>query len=895
MDRLVTDLHLSPQEAFVHLKKILEQVNVITGSLFHQEVLRAADESDAKAAAAASGITVDAPAATAATAATDAQAVPVADDEASVYFSPEKGNVIFGSAVDGWAFRLQDFVELYASRLKMRKDVLFKTLWGDFYFDVKGKRVCTKPPTADSMPMFASFVLKPIFDVYNAALVYPDQARLDKILITLKHLNIPPKELTKPDKREVLEAIMSRWWPIANCVLDCAVELLPSPAQAQQRKVVPLWDAADLPKQSLDVIEAIRQGSRDENAPVVGFISKVFPVKKEFLPGGRFKATDPTRRRKEAATAEEDPLPALPETESGDVYIALARLYSGTLRRGQQVYVLAPRYDPTQPSQFQFSASIQRLFMPMGQYLEDLDQVYAGNIFGIGGFTTAAIFKTATFTSTLACPSFPPLWNTTSQPIVRVAIEPKVAADRPLLVAALRQLSQADPVFQTLVQQSGDIVLLSAGELHLARCLRDLQDIMGRREMIVSAPIVPFREAVLPPTEDKTVEDTTTANKKGLLRVRAVPLPKEVTALLENSSALVAACCKKTDASEEAKQFREKLLRSFSEAGPTWEDRSHKIWSFGPHGVGPNVLFNCVPNYKDWDPLLHDGDATPMAPAPADVTPPAVAADVTPPSDDATQGNCANCAVAVASSATTESVEFGMTKEAFIELARPSESDSREVTLRALESSIISGFQMAVSFGPLCGEPLQGVAFIVEEIQLLRTTACDYLGPMSGQFVAAMKDACSNALQECSLRLMEPLYRCEIRVPMEALGKVYGVLHRRRGKVFSEMCFDSTSVFTVEAWLPVAESFGFADEIRTKTSGAAAPQLVFEKYEMMEQDPNWVPTTEEEIQEFGESGSGQAPNIPRKYIDQTRKRKGLPVMEKLVESAEKQRTLSRKK
>lgn len=63
----------------------------------------------------------------------------------------------------------------------------------------------------------------------------------------------------------------------------------------------------------------------------------------------------------------------------------------------------------------------------------------------------------------------------------------------------------------------------------------------------------------------------------------------------------------------------------------------------------------------------------------------------------------------------------------------------------------------------------------------------------------------------------------------------------------------------------------------------------------MEQDPFWAPTTEEEITEWGESGSGVAPNIARRYVDMTRKRKGLPVMEKIVESAEKQRNLSRKK
>lgn len=75
---------------------------------------------------------------------------------------------------------------------------------------------------------------------------------------------------------------------------------------------------------------------------------------------------------------------------------------------------------------------------------------------------------------------------------------------------------------------------------------------------------------------------------------------------------------------------------------------------------------------------------------------------------------------------------------------------------------------------------------------------------------------------------------------------------------------EGTSFFTIRALLPVIESFGFADgaslllwqvpdcwlslvrvltEIRKRSSGAASPQLVFSGYEMLDQDPFWVPTT----------------------------------------------------
>ncbi len=60
-------------------------------------------------------------------------------------------------------------------------------------------------------------------------------------------------------------------------------------------------------------------------------------------------------------------------------------------------------------------------------------------------------------------------------------------------------------------------------------------------------------------------------------------------------------------------------------------------------------------------------------------------------------------------------------------------------------------------------------------------------------------------------------------------------------------------------------------------------------------DPFFVPTTEEEREEFGEEGQGQgAPNLAKRLINAVRRRKGLPVEEKVVEAATKQRTRAKK-
>ena len=71
------------------------------------------------------------------------------------------------------------------------------------------------------------------------------------------------------------------------------------------------------------------------------------------------------------------------------------------------------------------------------------------------------------------------------------------------------------------------------------------------------------------------------------------------------------------------------------------------------------------------------------------------------------------------------------------------------------------------------------------------------------------------------------------------------------------------------------------------------PQLVFSHWEVIDVDPFWEPQTEEEILHFGDKADSE--NRARRYMNDVRKRKGLAIDEKLVEFAEKQRTLTRSK
>lgn len=69
-------------------------------------------------------------------------------------------------------------------------------------------------------------------------------------------------------------------------------------------------------------------------------------------------------------------------------------------------------------------------------------------------------------------------------------------------------------------------------------------------------------------------------------------------------------------------------------------------------------------------------------------------------------------------------------------------------------------------------------------------------------------------------------------------GRVYAVLSKREGRVLQEEMKEGTDMFIIKAVLPVAESFGFADEIRKRTSGLASPQLVFSHWEVRPRLPS---------------------------------------------------------
>jgi len=165
---------------------------------------------------------------------------------------------------------------------------------------------------------------------------------------------------------------------------------------------------------------------------------------------------------------------------------------------------------------------------------------------------------------------------------------------------------------------------------------------------------------------------------------------------------------------------------------------------------------------------------------------------------------------------------------------------------RGILDFIISGFTFACKAGPLCGEPLRGVKINLMEIQLSENP--EHCGPV--EIMHGVGKAIFGSFLTAKSMLLEPVYRTVISSPTELAGECSKIISSRRGKISA---FEQKSVSTaISGFIPVAETFGLAAELRSATSGRAFWQSMFDHWEK-------VPT-----------------KLEAKTIKEIRKRKGLP-------------------
>jgi len=443
-----------------------------------------------------------------------------------IMVDPAIGSVGFGSGLHGWAFTLKQFAEMYAEKFKISSDKLMKNLWGERFFNAEAKK-WQNNGDGKYKRGFCQFVLDPIFKVFDCVMnVKKDETAklLDKLQIKLT------AEERDLESKPLLKAVMRRWLPAGDTLLQMICIHLPSPVTAQKYRTDLLYEGPQ------DDEAAVAMKTCDPTGPLMMYISKMVPTSDK----GRF--------------------------------YAFGRVFSGKVATGMKCRIQGPNFTPGKKEDL-YEKNIQRTVLMMGRYVEPIEDVPCGNICGLVGVDQYLV-KSGTI-STFKDSHNLRVMKFSVSPVVRVAVEPMNPADLPKLVEGLKRLAKSDPMVQCFFEESGEHIVAGAGELHLEICLKDLEEDHACIPLKKSDPVVSYRETVS--AESDQVCLSKSPNKHNRLYMKAVPMPDGLPEDIDKGD---------INARDEPKNRGKILADKFGYD----VNEARKIWCFGPDGTGPNIM-----------------------------------------------------------------------------------------------------------------------------------------------------------------------------------------------------------------------------------------------------------------------------------------------------------------
>lgn len=456
---------------------------------------------------------------------------------------PLIGNVSFGSGKQGWAFTLPQFARLYSVRSGIPYEKILKRLWGEHYLDPETKKFQTTPtsPTGKTLPrFFCKVVMEPLLRVFNT---FGNELALDAPLDEPKEKLLSALGVKIPSKRwegfksvsDRIKTVMMTWLPAGDALTELVVEHLPSPRAAQKYRYEALYNGDP----ESDVALAIK--NCDPDGPFVFFVSKMIPTRDE-------------KRM-----------------------LCFGRIFSGTMKAGAKVRILAPGYDPSKTMQeagdLVVGKPIQRINVQIRfDSMESIDAAPCGNLVAVMGLDSY-ILKTATITDSPTAHTIKSVKFSVS-PVVAVAVEPKNPTYLPKLIDALRHLGKINQMLRISSLPTGENLVAGVGELHLEVALEELRDLVGRDvALVISQPVVEFCETITAPSSLTVM--TKSANKHNRLYLSAEPLPAGVLAAAQASS---------SDQKERLKNMVE-LSEGVIDA-----DTVKRVWSMSPEEEWQNMV-----------------------------------------------------------------------------------------------------------------------------------------------------------------------------------------------------------------------------------------------------------------------------------------------------------------
>ena len=196
--------------------------------------------------------------------------------------------------------------------------------------------------------------------------------------------------------------------------------------------------------------------------------------------------------------------------------IAAGRIFSGTVKRGQDVYL----------NRAKAKSRIQQVFIYNGAKREIIDESPSGNIIGISG-VKAYPGETITFSETEPFEALAHIFD----PVITKAIEAKKPGDLPKLIEILRQVSKEDPTVEIEInEETGEHLMRGMGELHLEIIENRIKTEKGL-EVTTSEPIVVYREAITKPSQEAMGKSP---NKHNHLFFKVEPLDPQTQEAIKN-------------------------------------------------------------------------------------------------------------------------------------------------------------------------------------------------------------------------------------------------------------------------------------------------------------------------------------------------------------------------
>ncbi len=262
--------------------------------------------------------------------------------------------------------------------------------------------------------------------------------------------------------------------PLSEVLLDMVVKHLPNPTDAQKRRIPIIWHG------DKGTTEGKSMMNCDPNGPAALMVTDI--------------SFDP---------------------HAGEV--ATGRLFSGTLRRGTELYVMGTAMRANRLSQVGIFMGAERI---------EVEELPAGNIAAVTGLKDAIVGSTVS--TMMEITPFEALKHY-SEPVMTVAVEAKNMKDLPKLVEVLRQVGKEDPTVQVSInEETGEHLIAGMGELHLEIITGRIKRDKGV-DIITSPPIVVYRET---PTQKAGPVEGKSPNRHNRFYIELEPMDPAIVDLI---------------------------------------------------------------------------------------------------------------------------------------------------------------------------------------------------------------------------------------------------------------------------------------------------------------------------------------------------------------------------